>query len=162
MSWLTQLRSDSLPWLLEAVDPGVRYLALRDLLALPADDTELAAAQRAAHVAGPIATVLDAMEGDGYWAEPGPGYLPKYRSTVWSIIFSPSWARRWPSTNALAAPAPMCSIMPSPSVGTSRPQARLPARQTACRATCAGRCLPLAATIRGSMPPSIGWRERHG
>ena len=86
MSWLAQLRSDSLPWLLEAGDPGVRYLALRDLLALPAGDAELAAAQRAAHVAGPIATVLDAMEGDGYWAEPGPGYLPKYRSTVWSIV----------------------------------------------------------------------------
>ena len=32
MSWKSQLRSDSLQWLLESDNPGVRYLALRDLL----------------------------------------------------------------------------------------------------------------------------------
>jgi hypothetical protein len=26
------------------------------------------------------------MEEPGYWAEPGPGYRPKYRSTVWSVV----------------------------------------------------------------------------
>jgi hypothetical protein len=26
------------------------------------------------------------MEVEGYWARPGPGYNPKYRSTVWSIV----------------------------------------------------------------------------
>jgi|DewCreStandDraft_4_1066084.scaffolds.fasta_scaffold13579_3 hypothetical protein len=26
------------------------------------------------------------MDRSGFWAKPGPGYLPKYRSTVWSII----------------------------------------------------------------------------
>jgi hypothetical protein len=26
------------------------------------------------------------MHPDGYWAEPGPGYLPKYTSTVWSLV----------------------------------------------------------------------------
>jgi hypothetical protein len=26
------------------------------------------------------------MSKDGYWAEPGPGYLPKYRSTVWALV----------------------------------------------------------------------------
>ena len=26
------------------------------------------------------------MNLQGFWAEPGPGYLPKYRSTVWSVI----------------------------------------------------------------------------
>ena len=25
------------------------------------------------------------MEEDGYWVEPGPGYNPKYRSTVWAL-----------------------------------------------------------------------------
>ena len=29
MSWQTQLRGDPLPWLLDAIAPGVRYLALR-------------------------------------------------------------------------------------------------------------------------------------
>jgi hypothetical protein len=73
MTWQNQLHDDPLPWLLEQDDPGVRYLALRDLLDRPADDPELLAARRLAHAEGPIATVLDAMEPEGYWAEPGAG-----------------------------------------------------------------------------------------
>jgi hypothetical protein len=72
-------------WLLEPGDPGPRYLALRDLLSLPAADPDLVAAQKAAHVKGPIAVILDRMEPDGYWSKPGPGYLPKYFSSVWSL-----------------------------------------------------------------------------
>ncbi|MBN1657178.1 MAG: nitrogen fixation protein NifH [Anaerolineae bacterium] len=86
MEWQLLCRGDSLSWLLELDTPGVRYLALRDLLALPEDDPELQSARQAAHTDGPIATILDAMDEPGYWAEPGSGYLPKYRSTVWSIL----------------------------------------------------------------------------
>jgi hypothetical protein len=85
MAWQDELKGDSLGWLLEPDDPGVRYLALRDLLDRPADDATLLAAQQAAHTQGPIATVLAAMAPEGHWVEPGPGYNPKYRSTVWSI-----------------------------------------------------------------------------
>jgi hypothetical protein len=86
MSWQDQLKGDPLPWLLDESAPGVRYLALRDLLDLPAADPQLAAACCAAHRAGPIATILDQMDPAGFWVEPGPGYNPKYRSTVWSVI----------------------------------------------------------------------------
>jgi hypothetical protein len=86
MSWQAQLYGDPLPWLLHASGPGVRYLALRDLLDLPLDDPALAATHRAAHCDGPIAVVLDQMDPTGFWVEPGPGYGPKYRSTVWSVI----------------------------------------------------------------------------
>jgi len=86
VSWKEQLRSDSLPWLLESKNPGVRYLALRDLLELPAEDRELKSAGKSAHNEGPIAVVLSKMEKEGYWVKPGPGYTQKYRSTVWSII----------------------------------------------------------------------------
>ncbi len=86
MSWKNQLHKDSLPWLLEADDPGVRYLALRDLLDLSPDDRELKSARKAAHKEGPITTVLSKMDKEGYWVKPGPGYGPKYRSTVWSLI----------------------------------------------------------------------------
>ncbi|MEW5871031.1 MAG: nitrogen fixation protein NifH [Chloroflexota bacterium] len=78
--------SAALDWLLEPGSPGVRYLALRDLVGLPEDDSELAAARHLAHTQGPIAQVLAEMHPSGYWAEPGPGYLPKYRSTVWAVI----------------------------------------------------------------------------
>ncbi len=86
MSSQSLLRADPLPWLLEPTDPGVRYLALRDLCRLPPGDPELAAARTAAHRSGPIATVLDAMHPAGFWEKPGPGYGPKYRSTVWAMI----------------------------------------------------------------------------
>lgn len=86
MSWREQLNGDSLAWLLEPDSPGVRYLAMRDLLDLPSDDAALRAAGQAAHARGPIATILARMDPAGYWAAPGPGYNPKYFSTVWSAI----------------------------------------------------------------------------
>jgi len=85
MTWSNQLKDDPLPWLLEEETPGVRYLALRDLLDYPLDDPELVAAREKAHFSGPISVVLSNMSEDGYWAKPGPGYLPKYFSTVWSL-----------------------------------------------------------------------------
>jgi len=86
MRWQDQLRGDSLSWLLEPDSPGVRYLALRDLLDRPEDDAELCAARQEAHTRGPIATILAEMNQEGYWVEPGPGYNPKYRSTVWAVM----------------------------------------------------------------------------
>lgn len=86
MSWQDQLRGDSISWLLEAKTPEVRHLALRDLLDCPPGDSERRAASKAAHTKGAIAPILAKMEEAGYWVEPGPGYNPKYRSTVWSII----------------------------------------------------------------------------
>ena len=86
MAWTEELRDETLVWLLEPGDPDVRHLALRDLLNRPADDADLVAARQAAHKAGPIAAILAEMHDEGYWAKPGPGYNPKYRSTVWSLI----------------------------------------------------------------------------
>jgi hypothetical protein len=80
------LRADPLPWLLERDSPGARYLALRDVVGVDEASPELRAARRAAHREGPIAAVLEAMDPAGYWVQPGPGYNPKYRSTVWAVI----------------------------------------------------------------------------
>ncbi len=71
-------------WLLEPNDIGVRYLTLRDLA--NADSRELATAKQQAHRQGPIAVILEKMDKEGYWEEPGAGYYPKYTGTVWSII----------------------------------------------------------------------------
>jgi hypothetical protein len=85
MSWQDQLNGDSLAWLLEPESPGVRYLALRDL-ADEVGGAEITRARKAAYGDGPIATILENMSAEGYWAKEGPGYLPKYRSTVWALI----------------------------------------------------------------------------
>lgn len=80
------MAGETLNWLLEKDDPGVRYLALRDLVGLPMGDPELKAAMELAHQEGPIAKILQEMNESGYWVEPGPGYNPKYYSTVWALI----------------------------------------------------------------------------
>jgi hypothetical protein len=86
MNWQEQLNEDTVSWLLEPENPGVRYLALRDLLERAKDDPELVSARQEAHRNGPIADVLDKMQAEGYWAKPGPGYTTKYRSSVWALI----------------------------------------------------------------------------
>lgn len=85
MIWLTQIKGDPVSWLLDA-EPGARYLALRDLLDFPTHDPALARARRETHESGPIAAILANMAPEGYWVKPGPGYNPKYRSTVWALI----------------------------------------------------------------------------
>ncbi len=85
MPWTDRLNGDSVAWLLEYPSPDVRYRALRDLLDAPSDDPQLAEAYQAAAAGGPIAAILDEMQPQGYWARPGPGYNPKYRSSVWAL-----------------------------------------------------------------------------
>jgi hypothetical protein len=74
----------AIDWLLEPSEPGVRYLALRDLVR--ADNKDLTVAKKAAHKEGPITAVLANMDPTGFWVKPGPGYYPKYTGTLWSMI----------------------------------------------------------------------------
>ena len=69
MSWQNQLNGDALSWVLEEDSPGIRYLAMRDLLDLAHDDPELQVVRTKAHMDGPIAAVRDEMEKDGYFKE---------------------------------------------------------------------------------------------
>ncbi len=85
--WLSHLRADPLPWLLDEGEPAVRHLTLRDLLGRVDDDPELARARHAALTNGPIAAILSAQHPHGYWEHPGSGYAPKYTGTLWQVIF---------------------------------------------------------------------------
>jgi hypothetical protein len=87
--WKAQLKADPLPWLLEPdeANPGVRYRALRDLIGRASDDPDVVAAQAEVMQTGPVPGILDAQSPEGYWVKPGPGYSPKYRSTLWSVLF---------------------------------------------------------------------------
>jgi len=82
--WKKVLKADPTNWLLEPDDPGVRYLALRDIV--DAGEKEIKAARVKAHHEGPIARILDNMNPEGYWVRPGYVYAHKCRGTVWSII----------------------------------------------------------------------------
>ncbi len=89
MQWGTQVQTDAVEWLLspDPDNPGVRYFALKDLLDRPAGDLEVQAAQREVMIEGPVPVILAAQDAEGWWAKPGPGYWPKYQSTVWQVIF---------------------------------------------------------------------------
>jgi hypothetical protein len=82
--WKKILKADPTNWLLEPDDPGIRYLALRDIV--EAGEEEIQTARRKAHREGPIARILDNMNPAGYWVRPGHVYVPKCQGTVWSII----------------------------------------------------------------------------
>jgi hypothetical protein len=87
MDWRSRLNGDPLPWLLEPGNPPVRYFALTDLLGWSSGDPEAIKTRAAINCSFPVKNILDAMHPEGYWVNPGPGYSPKYRSTVWSLIF---------------------------------------------------------------------------
>lgn len=86
-SCLDSLRADPISWLLEPGNPAVRYLALTGLRDRPADDPEIVAVRQAILAWGPVRRILDAQWPEGYWMHPGVGYSPKYKATVWQIIF---------------------------------------------------------------------------
>ena len=81
--------SNVLDWLLEedANNPGVRWFALTGLLGLLEDDARALEARRYLMSVGPMPAILAAQHAEGYWEQPGHGYSPKYRGTVWSIIY---------------------------------------------------------------------------
>ena len=85
--WAEVLAEDPLPWLLEPADPAVRASALRYLLDRGTDEPEVCAAQSEAMKVDPIAGILAAQDEGGWWEKPGPGYGPKYRGTVWNLMF---------------------------------------------------------------------------
>ena len=86
-TWAGVLQGNPLPWLLDGEAPAVRHMALVQLLDLPGDDPEVQRTLAEAMKADPIAAILAGQEPGGYWAKPGPGYSPKYRATVWQLIF---------------------------------------------------------------------------
>jgi len=51
------------------------------------EDAKVRRAQAAVMASGPVPAMLAAQSPDGSWVKPGPGYNPKYRSTVWSVTF---------------------------------------------------------------------------
>ena len=81
------LPNDVLAWLLEPRNPSSRTLALTQLLHRPADDSDVLAVRRAIPRATPARDILLAQYPQGYWMHPGIGYSPRYRATLWQILF---------------------------------------------------------------------------
>ncbi len=76
-----------LNWLLAPDNPSARYLTLRYLLGCPKDDREVAKARAAIIHFAPVRAMLDAQYPTGYWMRPGRGYSPRYKGTIWQLLF---------------------------------------------------------------------------
>jgi hypothetical protein len=75
-----------LNWLLEPNTPSARYLALRHL-GRAEDDDQVVAARTAVATSAPARAILDAQYPAGYWIKPDRGYSPRYKATIWQLIF---------------------------------------------------------------------------
>ncbi len=87
MTWTDSLNGDPISWLLEDSSPAVRHATLRQLLGRGDNDPDMHRSLTEAMKADPISSILAAQLPEGYWVKPGPGYSPKYRGTVWQVIF---------------------------------------------------------------------------
>lgn len=89
MAWINKVNAQVLEWLIEndSENPSIRYFALKDLFDLPSEDKQVMESFTQIMENGPIPQILAEQKAEGFWEKPGPGYLPKYRSTVWQIIF---------------------------------------------------------------------------
>jgi hypothetical protein len=80
--------AELLTWVLEPKNPSARYLTLTEVLDRAPDDPDVAAARAAIPNVKPARAILDAQfAGSGYWIKPDVGYSPKYRATVWQVVF---------------------------------------------------------------------------
>jgi hypothetical protein len=78
--------SDIISWLLEKNNSSVRFLALINILGKNLNDPEVKMAQDQIMQSSPIKTILNVQNKEGYWANPGNIYLPKYKATTHTLL----------------------------------------------------------------------------
>lgn len=86
IDWLKVFRESPIDWLLERSNPSVRYFTLRDILGKPENDLEVMDAKRAIPESAAVQKILRKQNPHGYWEKPDSPYLPKYKSSYWTLM----------------------------------------------------------------------------
>jgi len=73
-------------WLLERSNPSIRYFTLRDTLGKPEGDVEVIDARRAIPESPAVQKILRKQSPHGHWERPDSPYLPKYKSSYWTLM----------------------------------------------------------------------------
>ena len=73
-------------WLLGKDQPSVRYLALKELMGKPENDSEVVEARDKITERGWAAEILAKQDKQGWWASKEKAYVPKYLSTNWMLL----------------------------------------------------------------------------
>jgi hypothetical protein len=84
--YLSLLKADPRPWLLEEDNPSVRYLALTEFSTKPANKVSIKKARHEIMSAGTVPVILFKQKDSGYWETAEDFYRTKYRGTVWQLI----------------------------------------------------------------------------
>jgi hypothetical protein len=84
--WPEILRESPIDWLLEKSNPSVRYFTQRNILGKPEDDIEVMATKKAISGSAIVQKILRKQNPQGHWEKPYSPYLPKYKSSYWTIM----------------------------------------------------------------------------
>ena len=80
------LRDSPIDWLLERTNPSVRYFTLRQIMGKAHTDPEVLEAKRRIPESAPVQRIMQKQNPAGYWEKPGNPYLPKYKSSYWTLM----------------------------------------------------------------------------
>lgn len=86
IDWLRIFRESPIDWLLERSNPSVRYFTLRDILGKPENNLEVMDARRAIPKSAAVQKILRKQNSHGCWEKPDSPYLPKYKSSYWTLM----------------------------------------------------------------------------
>ncbi len=78
--------AEVIAWLLEPNNPSVRYLTLRYLLGRSEEDLEVQAARVTVFGSQAVKRILAKQDPEGFWGDPDSPYLPKYKSSYWTLM----------------------------------------------------------------------------
>lgn len=79
-------RPEVIEWLLEPVDPSIRYWALQYLKDRSPSDTEVKTAQNTILQSPVVKAIFSAQAPEGYWGKPNHIYANKYTATTHSLL----------------------------------------------------------------------------
>lgn len=86
IEWLKIFKESPIDWLLERPNPSVQYFTLRDILGKQEDDLEVIDAKRAIPESLAVQKILRKQNPHGHWEMPDSPYLPKYKSSYWTLM----------------------------------------------------------------------------
>jgi hypothetical protein len=86
INWPKILKESPIEWLLGETNPSIRYFTLRQILNKDENDSEVIIAKRAIRESLVVKKILQKQKPEGYWEEKASPYLPKYKSSYWTIM----------------------------------------------------------------------------
>ncbi len=86
VDWSEILGDSPIDWLLERSNPSVRYFTLVDVLGKPQDDLEVRYTKKAISESATVQMILRKQNPLGYWENPNRPYVPKYKSSYWTVM----------------------------------------------------------------------------